>query len=749
MTFLDDESIFQATESQANLFGFLNSTGIPSLQALARAFTHPRFGVLNTTETTFPDTLTLFQEESGVFPFTADSDRVSLKLDHQFSQDNQFFVRVNFSDVFDNGRDFGALQGVSNGVSFDVQDLAVVASDTHILSPTRVNDFKFQYGRRTFEVPTNDPIGPEIIIGGVAEFGREFFNPSKYTNNIYQFIDNFTFVRGNHTLKTGLDINILNISGFAEVFLGGQFSFGERIPLAEIMNTALGPGTAAGLIRQLSTPEAAGGLGRPDLVPNVLDEITSVQAFNFGLPITYFQGFGNPDTSFNYIQFGFYLQDSWKIRENFTFNLGVRYDTDRRPDTQNVTSNTPPFTFEFAPINDRNNVAPRLGFAWDPMNNGKTVVRGGYGLYYQNFFQAVAFVSQVLAGQISQVFLPLTGLPGFDVTSKEIYGFFLETGTVGEEALEAFGISPGTTPAVILPGDRNVVNSYSHHASFGIEQELAADLVVSADYLLNRGVHLIRSRDTNVRKVGPNQFALPGLDPRFAQVNMIETSGSSIYHGLSLSVRKRFSDGFGSMLSYTFGKAIDDTTDFITQLQPNDQTDLGGERSLSSFDQRHRLVIGAVWESPYRFSGGRTLLHNIFADWIVSPIITVGSGRPFNLLLGFDRNGDTHEETDRPVLPDGSIVGRNTGKGPSFFSTDLRIVRKIRLPREGTNFEFIFEAFNLFNNVNYSGVNNVVGAQQLTTGEVEGSRRIPANQPLGFTSALDPRQIQFGFRLNF
>ncbi|MFQ5930008.1 MAG: TonB-dependent receptor domain-containing protein, partial [Acidobacteriota bacterium] len=563
------------------------------------------------------------------------------------------------------------------------------------------------------------------------------------------------FIRGNHNLKAGVDFNILDLSGFAEVFLGGQFTFAEAIPLASIMNSLLGPGTAAGLIRQLSTPSSVGGLGRPDLAPNVLAPISSVQAFNFGLPITYFQGFGNPNTSFNYYQLGLYLQDSWRVRENFTLNLGVRYDVDFRPETQNVTSATVPFSFDFGSTSDRNNVAPRLGFAWDPTNNGKTVVRGGYGLYYQNFFQAIAFVSQVLAGQISQVFLPITGLPGFSATSKEIWGFFQKTGTLGESALGAFGISPGTTPAAILPGDQNVVNPYSHHASFGIEQELTPDLSISVDYLLNRGVHLIRSRDTNVRQVGPNQFqlfpspTLLALDPRFVQVNMIETSGSSIYHGFSLSFRKRFSRNYSAMLSYTLGKVIDDTTDFITPLQPNNQADLRSERSLSSFDQRNRLVISGLWQSPHRLSSSNSLLRNVFADWSVAPIVTLSSGRPFNLLLGFDLNGDTHSQTDRPVLSDGTIVGRNTGKGPSFFTTDLRIARRFNFPRDETNFEFIFEAFNLFNNVNYSGVNNVVGTMPLTTGVVEGSNRVFANQPLGFTSAFDPRQIQFGFRLNF
>ena len=118
--------------------------------------------------------------------------------------------------------------------------------------------------------------------------------------------------------------------------------------------------------------------------------------------------------------------------------------------------------------------------------------------------------------------------------------------------------------------------------------------------------------------------------------------------------------------------------------------------------------------------------------------------------MGFDLNGDTHEETDRPVLvvEGNPIVGRNTGRGPAFSSIDIRLARKFMFG-EQTSFEFVFEAFNLFNSVNYSGVNNIFGSTELVTGNVEGSSNIASNQPLGFTSAFAPRQIQFGFKFNF
>lgn len=742
VTFNEDPSIFAATASQRELFEFLDSTGVPSLHNLAVAFLDPGVGALNTTFDNFAPTRRRFDDESGVFPFHADRDTVSFKIDHELNDDNQLHFRLNFTDEFSDGVDFGALDAVSNGVSFDTRDFSMVIADTHIFSPTKLNDFKFQFAKREFAVPTNDPDGPQISLSGVAEFGREFFNPTGYDQDVWQIVDNLTLIKGKHTLKLGGDVNFMDMSGFAEVFLGGEFTFGEAIPLGLILDNTLGPGTATGLGTQLAT-----SLGRPDLVANLSAPITPVQSFNFGLPITYFQGFGDPNTNFLYSQLGLYIQDNWHVSDRFTLNLGLRWDVDWKPETQNVINNGPPWQFEKASLNDRDNFAPRIGFAWSPSN--RMVLRGGYGLYYSNFFQAVAFVSQVLSGQISQVFLPITGIPGIQATSADVWERFLETGPITTQDLAELGVNVGTTPSVILPAAGDVVNPYSHQASLGYERQLGRDMSFSLDYIFNKGLNLIRSHDINLRQVGPNQYATPGRDPRFIQVNMLETSGRSQYHGFTASFSKRYRSTNNIRVSYTYGKSIDDTTDFITQLQANDQNNFDGERALSSFDQRHRLVVSFLFTSPWQTSSGNNFGKNILADWTLSTINTASSGKPFNVLTGFDLNGDTHEETDRPVLTNGDVVGRNTGKGPNFFTTDLRLSRKFEFGREDTNFEFIFEAFNLFNNVNYSGVNNVVGALALQSSSVEGSKNISANQPLGFTSAFDPRQIQFGFRFNF
>jgi hypothetical protein len=200
---------------------------------------------------------------------------------------------------------------------------------------------------------------------------------------------------------------------------------------------------------------------------------------------------------------------------------------------------------------------------------------------------------------------------------------------------------------------------------------------------------------------------------------------------MALSVTKRYSDRYQLQVSYTLGKAIDDTTDFITDLQPANQLNLRNERSLSAYDQRHRLVISSVADP--------------IAGITVAPIFTYSSGHPFNLLLGFDANGDTQANTDRPAL-----AGRNTGRGPNHINLDLRVGKEFLIGNDGAyRIEAIAEAFNLFNRVNYSGVNNIVGTTPLATHHVAGNPNAKPAEPLGFTSAFDPRQIQLGVKFKF
>src|SRR5262249_22000948 len=295
-------------------------------------------------------------------------------------------------------------------------------------------------------------------------------------------------------------------------------------------------------------------------------------------------------------------------------------------------------------------------------------------------------------------------------------------------------------------------------------------------YLYTRGLHLSRNRDINQIKAtgtpnalnplgGPTFIRFPsavdvqlGRTTDFArairfQDNVYETTGNSFYHAFTTQLQKRFARNFSLNAHYTLSKAIDEVTDFNSDFSAQNPLNVRLDRSLSSFDQRHRFVASAIVQSWFS---------NPFAkDWVVAPIFIAGSGRPFNLLLGFDANGDGRSQSDRPGL-----AGRNTGTGEPFYSFDIRVGRRF-FAKESRFVELTLEAFNLFNRTNMQGINNILGAActsadgsaflpctaagatPLTNFNLKGRRDRKPTEPLGFTSASDPRQLQFGLRFNF
>ncbi len=724
VSFLENDRFFQPTASQRTLITALGASPSVPLRTLGGMLG----AALTTTAQTFPNTVKLLQSNSGVFPFRNNDNTASLRLDHTLSASNQMFGRLSFTDIDTVGGAFGGLKGPSRGANYQIQDYAAVFGDTHFFSSILVNEFRFQFANRDYNTLAADPLGPEITINGVASLGRDFFLPSTRKERRFQFVDNMTFVAGNHELKFGGDFHYLPIDTVTEVFLGGRFIFGEAIPLGLIIDNFTGQGNAAGIATSFALQ------GRLDVVQAIGAPITSLQSFNFGLPIVYQQGFGDPRAQLKNYMFSGYVHDNFKVARNLTLNVGLRYDVELQP----------------KPVNrDKNNWGPRFGFSYGA--GPRTVIRGGYGIYYAPLFEAIAFIEKVLDGtQISQVFVPLTGLPalGINATSAQVWGLANQRGILGNRSITAadiapLGIRPGVTPPILLKADPRITNPYSQQFSLGVEREVRADFTVSLNYLANRGVGVLRSRNANIRQVGTNAFGpvFGPINPRILQDNYVEASGSSIYHGFALSALKRFSNNRQFQVSYTLSKTIDDTTDFITDLQPANQLDLRNERALSSFDQRHRLVVSSVLTSPFDRGVG---IGRVLADVTLSPIVTYASGHPFNLLLGFDANGDTQANTDRPTF-----AGRNTGKGPNYLSFDMRLAKAFRIGDGNTQLEGIFEAFNLFNRVNFSGVNTIVGTTPMKSHHVEGRRDVGPAEPLGFTSATDPRQIQLGVKLRF
>ncbi|HSB08787.1 MAG TPA: hypothetical protein VLM38_04710, partial [Blastocatellia bacterium] len=242
-------------------------------------------------------------------------------------------------------------------------------------------------------------------------------------------------------------------------------------------------------------------------------------------------------------------------------------------------------------------------------------------------------------------------------------------------------------------------------------------------------------------------------DAGITQFTDYQSRGISIYHGVSFSLTKRYSDYFSFQASYTFSKSIDDQTDFNSAFAPPFPTRLDTERSLSTFDIRNNFVFSGVFQSPFK--------NYVLRDISLSPSIFIRSGIPFTIRTGTDINGDTRGGTDRLFN-----IGRNTGIGPTYRSLNMRIGKMFRLGSDGNKrIEFTADGANLFNHTNFASVNEIVpvtvnAAGQITslgldylfgTNRLKGrrDRSFGKGEPLSFTSAFNPRQILLGLKFTF
>ena len=305
----------------------------------------------------------------------------------------------------------------------------------------------------------------------------------------------------------------------------------------------------------------------------------------------------------------------------------------------------------------------------------------------------------------------------------------------------------------------------SQQASLGIEREIGNGLSISLNYIYVHTTHLPWAVDKNSLpgapivsgEAGANGLPTNGLpfqdwgapecvntpglcfaDPTHTilQNNQYSSIANAVYHGGILEVKKRFSDRFTLMANYTYSKAIDDSTDFNSDYSAFNEVNLAAERSLSDFDQRHKVVVAAVVDSPWEHS-------RLLSGFQLSPIVTYNSGHPFNLLVGADINGDNHFTNDRPPG-----AGRNSGLGPNYVSFDMRVSRVFKFG-DRYNLQFLAEGFNIANRTNYASVNNIVGAAFAPPFSIHGTASLSPSQPLGFTAAFPKREVQVGIRFDF
>jgi hypothetical protein len=277
-----------------------------------------------------------FETQGGVFPYDSHQYLASGRLDHRFDANNELSVTYRYGHDLEESPDVQSLTAFSAGSSIHNYDNNLQAAWYRQFTPTTQNEARVQWDYNSFNVIPNEPAEVGLQIPGfINNLGTNIFLPNITILRRYEFADNFTIIRGRHTFKFGGSEIIRGNATESHTFFPGRFVFGSL------------PGV-------LLTP----------LVPS----LTSLQAASFGLPEIYQQGFGNPTYGYYARPLtAFYGQDSWKIAPNFTLDYGLRYELDT----------------QFAPLTTyKKDFAPRVSFAWDPFKDHKTVVRGGYGIFY-------------------------------------------------------------------------------------------------------------------------------------------------------------------------------------------------------------------------------------------------------------------------------------------------------------------------------------------------------------------------------
>ena len=749
--------------------------------------------------------LNQFETEGGLFPFKTRQYQASGRLDHHFNVNNGLSLTYRYGHDLEESPDVNSLTAFSAGSSIHTYDNNFQATWYRQINPNTQNEFRAQWDYNSFNVIPNVPAQVGLQIPGfINNIGSNIFLPNLTILRRYEFADNFTKILGNHTLKFGAYELLRGNHTESHTFMPGRFVFG-------------------------SLP---GFLVSPQLASTTINPL---QSATLGLPQVYQQGFGDPTYPYYARPLtAFYAQDSWKVIPSLTLNFGLRYDLDT----------------QFAPLSTyKKDFGPRVSFAWDPSKNHKTVIRGGYGIFYGPVDVQIpdvdyslgvrnannSSVGNSVAGNqaanvtaicgVSQFGVPIIPGSGGSPCNREISIYADPIGGVSALGIQGAATifqtlfangAPGNligcttasagnraciTPAAVAPLGVDVTNNgalsplqvlfvdqpgyrppIAQQASFGIEREFGPGMSISLSAIYSHTQHLPIAIDTNLlpapfttvtlangQKVSYRNWnttaagadplgGVEGLpcdtvqcfvNPLIVQNNQYSSESYAIYWGGILEVTKRFSNHFSVFGNYTWSKGFDTSTDYNTDYGPQDPTNLNLDRSLSEFDERHKVVVAGVLQSPWKQS--------VLSGFELAPIFSYHSGHPFNLLAGGEVNGNNHTTNERPIG-----APRDTGLGPNYYDFDMRLSWRHKLG-ERADVQFTAEGFNLANRTNFASVNNEVGplfglTPGFTTFNVSGIRPGTAvagggtatpSTPLAFTSALPQRQIQLGVRFSF
>ncbi|MBA3439690.1 MAG: TonB-dependent receptor [Pyrinomonadaceae bacterium] len=674
------------------------------------------------------------------------NDHFDVRLDHSFGNASDLIFRYSFGDrnLFDpfTGPAFAIVPSYGANVSRRSQN--VMLSENHIFSPTFINEARFAFNRVASGIfqenitSINQRVGlPElstnprdyglsfITISGFSPLGDEYNNPQKSVTNTFQVLDNATYARDKHLMKFGFDFRATQQNAFRDVQARGFLTFSDRGPFT--------------------------GNALADLL--------------LGLPL--FTGGARVDNHqhLRTESYNFFFNDSYRITPRVTLSAGLRYEYTSPPvdrkDRANIydqatrsllrvgTNNIPRSGYGA----DRNNFAPRVGLAWTIGSGSSTVLRAGYGVYYD---QSALAPGEALYFNTPyydfNLYFPLPGLPL----------------TLDNPFPQAF---PFPLPDSALAFQRDLRTPYMQHWNLNLQQQLGRSRVLEIAYVGSKGTKLLTARDINQPSPSPARFN-PRPMPQFDDITTLESRANSSYNSLQARFEQRLTSGLAVLTSYTFAKSLDDASNFFSSAGdpnfPQDSFNVRAERGRSNFDVRHRLSLSYSYDLP--IGRGRALLGNngflssIFSGLQTYGIVTLQTGRPFTVaLLSEIDNSNTGRANlgfganDRPNLV-GDLVparrtpeqwfatsafafpsfgsfgnaGRNILNGPNYQNVNASLIKNAAL-RENLNLQIRAEVFNIFNHPNFDLPDNFLGSP--TFGRIR--------------SAQSPRRIQFGLRLVF
>ncbi len=684
--------------------------------------------------------------ETGVAEFFGLTQRPSrddfftVKVDHNFSDKDMVMARYLFDDSFQVLPRFFP-QYFNQAVN---RKQVATIEWRKIIGSSIVNEARFGFNRSTPSelVPTPDDTGVSFIAGqpvgeinitGLTPVGTDRTNPKLFFQNNFQISDSLSINRSRHGIKLGAVYERFQFNGSSQTRTRGRLRF-----------------------RTL-----------PDLLRFRVRDLEGAK-----VPSDFVRGYRQD-------LFGAFVQDDLKIMPRFTLNIGVRYEFVTTPsevngkiaNLRNILDPNVTVGGDFFQT-PKTGIAPRVGFAFDPFGDGKTAIRGGFGLFYDH----PLFSTYRSPGFGSLPFANTSRLSGAQVTTLPVDPLAFQGGLKATDQVQ-FDVQPSYVMQYSLNAQRDILG-----------------VITSLTYVGSRGVNLWGQSDINtaipqILPDGRSFFPANATrrNPNFDQVRGHIQGFNSWYNALSVGTLKRFNKGLQFQLSYTYGKSLDERSGVGGRLEYTngqarafDPYDRRLDRGRSDFDVRHNFTANLTYDMP--FGKAKGIPGAIIRDWQINSIVMLASGVPFTPLIDGDPDRDgTDDNSARPDLVPGvsltppggrtpdlwfnplalappqvgfrGTLGRNTFDGPDWKSVDLSLSRKFKLS-EKYSLQFRVEAFNLLNRANFDlPANSDDGVQVFTFIPASGST--PASFPRTpnagriFNTVGGPRELQLGVKFLF